>query len=141
MNAQSAHMLAVPQKNYADNAHVYEQDANDYEQNMNSYYYDPSLPVDNFSAGPEFYHGQEWGAKRGFENYDDCEKNYHKAYMNCNQGGNAFNLSSFNPRQGESSHQAFTNPSPYMESSERGHFNKSLNSLRLFTTKMEYIQG
>jgi hypothetical protein len=141
MNAQNTHMLAVPQKNHADSAHAYGQDANDYEQNMNSYYYDPSLPADNFAAGPEFYFGQEWGAKEGFENYDDCEKNYHKAYMNCNQGGNAFNLSSFNPRQGESSHQAFTNPSPYMESADRGHFNKSLNSLRLFTTKMEYIQG
>jgi hypothetical protein len=141
MNAQSTHMLAIPQKNHADNADIYGKDANAYEPNMNSYYYDQTLPADNYDAGPGFYFGQEWGAKEGFENHEDYEKNYHKAYMNCNQGGNAFNLNSFNPRQGEISHQAFTNPSPHMESADRGHFNKSLNSLRLFTTKMEYIQG
>ena len=140
VNAHGTHMLAMEPKNHADNAHCYGQDANPYEPNMNGYYYDPSLPAQNF-MGHELYFGQEWGAKEGFENYDNCEKNYHKAYMNCNQGGNAFNLNSFNPRQAEMSHEAFTNPSPYMESADRGHFNKSLNSLRLFTTKMEYIQG
>jgi RNA recognition motif-containing protein len=140
MNGHSTHMLAMEPKNYADNAECYGQDAIAYEQNMNSYYYNPSLPAENF-GGPEFYFGQEWSANEEFENYDACEKDYQKAFMNCNQGANAFNLNSFNPRQGESSHQAFTNPSPYMESADRGHFNKSLNSLRLFTTKMKYIQG
>lgn len=61
-----------------------------YEQNVGDWYYDPNVPNGDYNAG---YWGQEWGANEGLM---DSEKNYQKEY--CGQGGNAFNLNSFNPR-------------------------------------------
>jgi RNA recognition motif-containing protein len=112
-----------------------------YGENAGGWYYDPSLPVENLNAG---YWGQEWGGREGYENLLESEKNYHKEF--CGQGGNAFNLNSFDPRlagdyqkQAECLNQAVNGESSSRDAEGKIWVAKSLDSLKLFATNQELV--
>jgi len=124
-----------------------------YRQPMDDYHYN----CQNFEKNEDGFYFEEnytkscWDYKhrddetstdtQSFVNLPQNEELYHKNLVNCDQHGNAFSLNSFNRKSAEDPSPTNSKVSGYLENADRENLNKTLNTLRLFTNRMEYIQG
>ena len=130
---------AYPQSTNMYYNNYYNSNAENFDKNENEFYHQ-----DNYQEKPlysESHGNHNLNGFQGSQNLPESQISHQKTLAEFDHQGETFNLNSFNRKSAEDASSSNSNDAKQFENADRENLNKTLNSLRLFTNKVEYIQG